>query len=49
MISNGATVTAGFKLGKELGVPDIRQSNWVAASYRYKFPVALSPLAKGIS
>lgn len=35
MISNGSTVTAGFKLGEDLGVPDIRQSNWVAASYRY--------------
>ncbi|PVI01554.1 MFS general substrate transporter [Periconia macrospinosa] len=33
MISNGATVAGGFEIGRELGVGDIRLSNWVAASY----------------
>ncbi|KAI1334156.1 MFS general substrate transporter [Xylariaceae sp. FL0016] len=33
MISNGATVAGGFKIGEDLGVTDVRLSNWVAASY----------------
>lgn len=33
MISNGATVAGGFEIGKDLGVRDVRLSNWVAASY----------------
>ncbi|KAF2141172.1 uncharacterized protein K452DRAFT_228696 [Aplosporella prunicola CBS 121167] len=33
MISNGSTVAGGFEIGKELGVRDVRLSNWVAASY----------------
>jgi MFS family permease len=34
MISNGATMAGGFKLGKDLGVTDVRMSNWIAASYQ---------------
>ncbi|KAF2104461.1 MFS general substrate transporter [Rhizodiscina lignyota] len=34
MISNGATVSGGFKLGEELGITDVRLSNWIAASYQ---------------
>lgn len=34
MISNGATFAGGFKLGEDLGIPDVRLSNWVAASYQ---------------
>ena len=33
MISNGATVAGGFKLGQDLGIDDLRKSNWIAASY----------------
>ncbi|KAF2802679.1 MFS general substrate transporter [Mytilinidion resinicola] len=33
MISNGATVAGGFQIGRDLGVRDVRLSNWVAASY----------------
>jgi hypothetical protein len=33
MISNGATIAGGFEIGRDLGVGDIRLSNWVAASY----------------
>lgn len=40
MISNGATVAGGFKLGEELGINDVRKSNWIAASYPYVRPTA---------
>lgn len=33
MSSNGATVAGGFKLGNDLGISDVRKSNWIAASY----------------
>ncbi|KAF2494950.1 MFS general substrate transporter [Lophium mytilinum] len=33
MISNGTTFAGGFEIGRELGVRDVRLSNWVAASY----------------
>lgn len=35
MICNGATVAGRFRIGQDLGIRDVRLSNWVAASYPY--------------
>lgn len=34
-ICNGATVAGRFRIGQDLGIRDVRLSNWVAASYPY--------------